>query len=388
MRKLLFAIVATSIIVLAACTGGRAGAPAPTQPTVAPAATQAPAAPTAKPSGSTPPPATATNTAVPATATAAPPPPAATPCPPGLVVVNNQCVPTTPETVVPPAPTVAPPAATAPPPAATPSAPKAADTPRPTTPPPAAVSCQTDSDVMAMFGFPAGEIVRTDAPWDGCKWNRQNVPSTMSFVLREGWGLTYTDVRGNVWVTVGRGQEVMVRGFTLRQPGQQILQRGPQGLLDFEWSYGFAPERGTATFPSCPDENFIGATTPTPDQKTKCAAQGTKPVTTGSPSAPAPGPAAKPTAQLMSCFANGSEVAAVVGGKPDKWTLPDKDFPGTWKYLDRGNKVDMRHPGDPIGDLDVWVGGPKTVNTRSNIPEKQDEATAKCRPGSLTKPVA
>jgi len=142
-----------------------------------------------------------------------------------------------------------------------------------------AVACRTDSDVRDLFGFSAGEVVRTDAPWDSCKWTRQNVPSTMSFVLHDGWGLTYTDPAGQVWVTIGKGQWVSVRGFTLRQSGNQFLVEGPQGYFGSEWQFGFASERGSDTYPHCPDSNMVDLVSLTAKQQEACSVQGTMPAT-------------------------------------------------------------------------------------------------------------
>lgn len=220
-----------------------------------------------------------------------------------------------------------------------------------------AVSCMTDSDVMSLFGFGNMEIVRTDAPWDSCKWTRQNAPSTINFTLPERWGLTYTDAKGQVWVTLGKGQFVTARGFTLRQPGNQVLVKGAQGYFEFEWTFGYAPERGSNVYPHCPDENMVAFVMLSADQSQKCASQGTKPASSGAVANPTVVSAAPATCQSYSK----SGLVSSIGGTEAGWTVPDW-ADGAWKF--HGAAIAPKAPS--IGWIEVW-DQPNTKITPANI---------------------
>jgi hypothetical protein len=251
----------------------------------------------------------------------------------------------------------------------------------------------TDSDVMTAYGFAANEIIRTDASWDSCKWVRQNLPSTINFVLKDGWGLTYTDARGNVWVTLGKGQAITARGFTLRQPGNQVLAKGPQGYFDFEWGFGFAPERGSNTYIHCPDENMVNLVSLNADQQQKCAGQGTKPASAGAlvvtpvvvapVSTPlattGPGPSDPAFAWNAKCF-DTNWLASNIGGNATNWMKPDWDG-GAAVYKLKGTLVPLQYPG--FGKLVVWIGtGPVEITgANANLLNGQtfDEASFHCK---------
>lgn len=248
--------------------------------------------------------------------------------------------------------------------------------------PSGAVSCMTDSDVMSLFGFGAIETVRTDAPWDSCKWNRQNAPSTINFTLPNDWGLTYTDAKGQVWVTIGKGQAITARGFTLRQPGNQFLALGPTGYFNKEWEFGFAPERGSNTYVHCPDENMVGLVTLTTDQQQKCASQGTKPVTVGAivaPSGTISGPTDPAYNWNAKCF-DLTWLATNIGGNASNWTKPDWDG-GAAVYKLKGTFVSLQYPG--TGKLTVWIGsGPVDIiatNAAQLNSKTFDEASFHCK---------
>lgn len=77
------------------------------------------------------------------------------------------------------------------------------------------------------------------------------------------------------------------------------------------------------------------------------------------------------------CPKSGQEAADLIGGRADKWSVPDPNFPRNWVYADKGSPVQMTHPS--FGELDVWIGGgPKTVTIPGPISEPQDNATFKC----------
>lgn len=246
-----------------------------------------------------------------------------------------------------------------------------------------AVSCKTDSDVMALFGFTANEIIRTDAPWDSCKWNRQNLPSTISFQLKDGWGLTYTDPQGNVWVTIGKGQQITARGFTLRQPGNQFLALGPTGYFNKEWDFGFAPERGTNKYVHCPDENIASLVTLTTEQAQKCAGQGTKPASAGAlvvtPSITGSGPTDPAFSWNTKCF-DTAWLSSNIGGSTSNWTKPDWDG-GAAVYKLKGTLVPLQYPG--FGKLVVWIGSGPVEITATNAAQLTgktfDEASFHCQ---------
>jgi len=241
-----------------------------------------------------------------------------------------------------------------------------------------AVSCMTDSDVLALFGLNAGEIVRTDAPWDSCKWNRQNVPSTMSITLPQGWGLTYTDPDGNVWVTVGRGQSVMVRGFTLRQPGNQFLELGPDGYFQEEWEFGYAPERGTSTYPHCPDEVMADLVTLTTEQQRICAAQGTTPASAQSGPVEQTETDTSGERKFPDCPSDdASWYAENIGGNVAYWTFPDWEG-GAWVFRHKENWYELCWPGS--GRLDYWdgnIGDAASLISESCV--TVDEASFHCK---------
>lgn len=222
-----------------------------------------------------------------------------------------------------------------------------------------AVSCMTDSDVMSLFGFGAIEVVRTDAPWDSCKWTRQNAPSTINFVLRDGWGLTYTDLDGNVWVTMGEGQFITARGFTLRQPGNQFLNEGATGYFNREWSFGIAPERGTNTYAHCPDSSFADQVTLTAEQVRICGEQGaTTNVTT-----PVPTATRGATVNNAACPTTTAQVAQMVGGSASNWTAPDWDG-GAWIFDSGSQFVTLTVPTVTGAStwIDYWNNGEAKLN--------------------------
>lgn len=258
--------------------------------------------------------------------------------------------------------------------AAPPYAPPAPTVPVTSAPSGGAVSCMTDSDVLALYGFAPNEIIRTDAPWDSCKWVRQNLPSTINFVLKDGWGLTYTDAKGNVWVTLGKGQAITARGFTLRQPGNQVLAKGPQGYFDFEWGFGFAPERGSNTYIHCPDENMVSLVSLTAEQSQKCATQGTKPVTAGAIVAPSGSPTTGGGITMVDnsdsrCPKTPADAASLLGGTSANWTDLGVDVGRDYRKWSFNSTVftDLRYPG--WGSFDHWKFG---NNYKANIPGAKD----------------
>jgi len=276
---------------------------------------------------------------------------------------------------------------------------------------PSVLVCYTDSEIFNNFGFQKGEVIRTDAPWDSCKWNRQTTDSVVTFTLPVGWGLTYTDEMGNVWVTVGKGQKVTARGFTLRQYGNQFLVDNFT-YFQKEWDYGFAPERGTLKYAHCPDKGFYdlvvskmsdeqkkacpvffgvgaqetmapvfpanGTATPIPATETLAPIQATAspvpptsvPATSTSvmatatavlqteTSVPATATSApEPTASGQACPASTEAVASLVGGSANMWTPPDWSG-GAWVFRSGGEFINLTVPNVPSSNtwIDYWNG--------------------------------
>ena len=271
--------------------------------------------------------------------------------------------------------------------------------------------CLTDSELINSFGFQKGEVVRTDATWDICKWNRQTTSSLVEFTLPEGWGLTYTDENGNVWVTVGVGQKVVARGFTLRQPGNQFLTDN-YNYFQKEWEYGLAPERGEFKYFHCPDKDFYPLISDkmSNEQKSSCSAPSgvatetltatvlATVVVSVDPTAtmvlpldsvtpvPATATAVLPTATLVAtsenivlptatlvpattnsapeptasgqaCPASTEAVASLVGGSANMWTPPDWSG-GAWVFRSGGEFINLTVPNVPGSNtwIDYWNG--------------------------------
>jgi len=252
---------------------------------------------------------------------------------------------------------------------------------QPVVPAAPASGCMTDSEVMNLFGFKPNEVIRTDAPWDVCKWTRQNLPSAISLVLKEGWGLTYTDQKGDVWVTIGKGQSVTAKGFTLRQPGNQFLALGPTGLFNKEWTFGFAPERGSNTYAHCPDANM--SVTLTIEQQSICAGQMGPSGNTAPAQTPAAAPIGSPSdptfAWNKNCF-DKQWLTSNIGGDQDHWAVPDWDG-GAAVYKMKNTFIPLKYPGS--GKLVVWMGsGPVEItasNTAQLTGKRFDEASFHCR---------
>lgn len=229
-------------------------------------------------------------------------------------------------------------------------------------------SCSfTDSQVMSLFEFQAGDVVRTDAPWDQPKFTRQNVPSLISLKLLDGWYLTYTDNQGRVWTTIGKGQTMSVRGFTLRPPCNAISALGSQGYFDFEWGYGFASERGSAKFATCPDSNYPKVNL-TSEQSAACGVSSS---------------ATEPIAETSSnpCSDIDAEwLSANIGGDSSNWAAPT-DPDGAWAYKNKGVFITFKYPG--TGYLDVWTkeSGPTSVTSKNVevLSESFDEVSYHCQ---------
>ena len=278
----------------------------------------------------------------------------------------------------------------------------ASPTASPTSGLPPVLTCYTDSEILTNFGFQMGEVIRTDAPWDSCKWNRQTTSSLVTFTLPVGWGLTYTDANGSVWVTVGKGQKVTARGFTLRQYGNQFLVDSFT-YFQKEWDYGYAPERGTLTYAHCPDKDFydlvvskmsdlqkkscpvffgVSSETTASPVPTVLAAEPTSvsatsvpltatavpatsvpatsvpatsvPLTATAVPATAVPPTATPVPQASGkvCPSSTGEVAALVGGSANMWTPPDWSG-GAWVFRSGGEFINLTVP--TIQGSNTWI---------------------------------
>lgn len=297
----------------------------------------------------------------------------------------------------------------------------ASPTASPTSGLPTVLTCYTDSEILTNFGFQMGEVIRTDAPWDSCKWNRQTTSSIVTFTLPVGWGLTYTDANGGVWVTVGKGQKVTARGFTLRQYGNQFLVDNFT-YFQKEWDYGYAPERGTLTYSHCPDKDFYDLVVSKMSdlQKQSCpvffggsseataspvptvlAAEPTSVPATSVPATAVPATSVPATATAVVeptsvpptatpepsgsgkvCPSSTEEVAALVGGSANMWTPPDWSG-GAWVFRSGGEFINLTVP--TIEGFNTWVdywngskGAPDKLNPGQSL--ALNEASFHCHP--------
>lgn len=290
---------------------------------------------------------------------------------------------------------------------------KASPTASPTSDLQTVLTCYTDSEILTNFGFQMGEFIRTDTPWDSCKWNRQTTSSLVTFTLPVGWGLTYTDANGSVWVTIGEGQKVTARGFTLRQYGNQFLVDNFTYFLK-EWDYGYAPERGTLTYAHCPDKDFYDLVVSKMSdlQKKSCptffgdsseataspvptvlASEPTSVPTTSVTATSVPAtsvpatsvtatsvpatenavvePTSVPTTATpepqtsgLGCPVSIEQVASLIGGSANMWTPPDWSG-GAWVFRSGGEFINLTVP--TVQGSNTWID---FWNGSRNAPDK------------------
>lgn len=222
--------------------------------------------------------------------------------------------------------------------------------------------CPTDQRMQELHGFEKGNIkpiftggIDGAIPWEPCKWTLQHVAfKVIDIIMLVDWEYTVTDEHEVPLVFYGDGNRRNIMGATIRYrpayntPASRWVN-DPCELLKRENAFG---QRRTPSYETKSGNVSCGSFQPQ--------------VTQGGGNNNA-----------SSCFANGKTAADALGGKEDKWFQEDAtNFPGTWKYKDKGQNVRLRHPG--FGTLDYWDGSAKTTNQKGDLPVDVDEATFKC----------
>lgn len=193
-------------------------------------------------------------------------------------------------------------------------------------------ACPTDEEMQQALNFV--EDIRPvftgeGIDWDGCKWNWQAYATTESISMTVPTGYLATLTRKNGEVQVWRGPATIndVAGFTLRfTPAyeEEHWVHDDCALLSQEIAFGLRREPAYGTSSG----NLICKTEPVE------IVDGTS----------------------TSCPDSVEQVAAIVGGNPDQWTVPDWSG-GAWVFKSDGSFVTLNVPSiDGQTWIDYWNG--------------------------------